>query len=389
MQQKTTYSILWAIAIAHLFNDLIQAVIPAVYPQLQKEFNLSMAQIGRITLCYQIAASVFQPLVGFITDKHPMPFSQIGGMLFSFVGIILLSFAPSYEWILVAVIVVGIGSSIFHPESSRVAYLASGGKRSMAQSVFQLGGNAGTAIAPLLIVWIIIPNHRSYIAWFGIIVLLAKILLYYVGKWRTRELKNQKNKHTKTIVLPNLTQKQIFTSIFILLLLIFSKYFYTVSITNYFQFYLIETHHFSETTAQLYLFYFLIASAFGTLLGGIFGDRIGRKFVIWFSILGVAPLSLLLPYLPTAYIAICIVFIGLIISSAFPAILVYAQELLPHKIGMISGLFYGLAFGMAGIAAAVLGNFIDQTSITYVYQVCSYLPLIGLVAYFLPNLKNI
>lgn len=389
MKQKTTYSILFAIAIAHLLNDLIQAIIPAVYPQIQKEFNLTMAQIGIITLSYQIAASIFQPLVGFITDKQPMPFSQIGGMLFSLSGIVLLAYAPSYHWILVAVVLVGIGSSIFHPESSRVAYLASGGKRSMAQSIFQLGGNAGTAVASLLIVWIVIPNQRSYIIWFVTVAILAKILLFYVGMWRRTELKKQKNQPKKQVVLPNLSQKQIVMSITILLVLIFSKYFYTVSITNYFQFYLIKTYSFSETEAQLYLFYFLVASALGTLLGGIFGDKIGRKFVIWFSIIGAAPLTLILPYLPVEYIAICIILVGLIISSAFPAILVYAQELLPQKIGMISGLFYGFAFGMAGIASAVLGDFIDKTSITHVYTICSYLPLIGIIAYFLPNLKKI
>lgn len=385
---KTSYSILFAIAIAHLFNDLLQAVIPAIYPQLKQTFSLSMGQIGIITLCFQLSSSIFQPLVGNYTDKNPKPYSQVYGMFFTAVGIATLAYATSYYWVLVAVTLVGIGSSIFHPESSRVAFLASGGKRSLAQAIFQLGGNTGTALAPLLVAWIVIPNGKRHILWFVLFAILAKVILVYVGKWRSDELKNAINGVKKPIVLPDLTQRQITTSVVILLVLIFSKYFYTAGITSYFQFYTIQKFGLSEVQAQVYLFYFLGAAAVGTLLGGIFGDKFGRKFVIWFSILGAAPFTLILPYVDQHWTAILIVLIGLIISSAFPAILVFAQELLPKKIGMVSGLFYGFAFGMGGLASAILGHIADQTGIEYVYKICSFLPLIGLIAYFLPNLKK-
>lgn len=387
-QTKTSYSILFAIAIAHLLNDLLQAVIPAIYPQLEQKFDLSMGQIGIITLCFQLSSSIFQPLVGNYTDKNPKPYSQVFGMFFTAVGIATLAYAPSYHWVLVAVTLVGIGSSVFHPESSRVAFLASGGKRSLAQAIFQLGGNTGTALAPLLIVWIVIPNGKRHILWFVLFAILAKIILVYVGKWRSNELKKATNGVKKPIILPDLTQKQITASVVILLILIFSKYFYTAGITSYFQFYTIQKFGLSEVQAQVYLFYFLGAAAVGTLLGGVFGDKFGRKFVIWFSILGAAPFTLMLPYMDQHWTAIFIILIGLIISSAFPAILVFAQELLPKKIGMVSGLFYGFAFGMGGLASAVLGYIADQTGIEYVYKVCSFLPLIGLIAYFLPNLKK-
>jgi len=385
---KTSYSVLLAIAVAHLFNDLLQAVIPAIYPQLERTFDLSMTQIGIITLCFQLSSSVFQPLVGNYTDKKPKSYSQVFGMVFTMIGIVTLAYAPSYQWILVAVILVGIGSSIFHPESSRVAFLASGGRRSLAQAIFQLGGNTGTALAPLLIAWIVIPNGKKHILWFVLFVILAKIILLYVGKWRSNELKISKNTIKKPLILPNLTPQKIRVSIIILLVLIFSKYFYVAGITSYFQFYTIKKFGLSEVQAQVYLFYFLGSGALGTLLGGVFGDRFGRKFIIWLSILGTAPFALFLPYADQQVTAILIVLIGFIISSAFPSILVFAQELLPKKIGMVSGLFYGFAFGIGGLASAVLGYIADNTSIEYVYKVCSFLPLIGLVAYFLPNLKR-
>lgn len=388
IRTKTSYSILFAIAIAHLLNDLLQAVIPAIYPQLERKFDLSMAQIGIITLCFQLSSSIFQPLVGNYTDKNPKPYSQVFGMMFTALGIATLAYAPSYHWVLIAVTLVGIGSSVFHPESSRVAFLASGGRRSLAQAIFQLGGNTGTALAPLLIAWIVIPNGKKHILWFVLFAILAKIILVYVGKWRSNELKNTANGIKKPIVLPDLTQKQITFSVIILLVLIFSKYFYTAGITSYFQFYTMKKFGLSEVQAQVYLFYFLGAAAVGTLLGGIFGDKFGRKFVIWFSILGAAPFALMLPYADQQWTAVLVVLVGLIISSAFPAILVFAQELLPKKIGMVSGLFYGFAFGMGGLASAVLGYIADQTSIEYVYKICSFLPLIGLIAYFLPNLKK-
>lgn len=386
--KHTAYSILIAIAVAHMFNDTLQSVIPAMYPKLEQRYALTMTQIGIITLCFQLSASLFQPLVGAYTDKHPKPYSQVLGMFFSATGVVVLAYAPSYIWVLVAVTLVGIGSSIFHPESSRVAYLASGGKRSLAQSIFQIGGNTGAAMAPLLVAWIVLPHNQHYILWFLLVAFSAKIILFYIGKWYSNSLKAAQNNVKKEIVLPNLSQTQITVSVIILLLLIFSKFFYMASITSYFQFYTIHKFNLTEVQAQIYLFYFLFAAAIGTLMGGFFGDKFGRKYVIWFSIIGVTPFTLALPYVGIQLTAVFIVIIGLILSSAFPAILVYAQELLPKKLGMVSGLFYGFAFGMGGLGSAVLGVLADKTSITYVYHVCSYLPLIGLCAYFLPNLKK-
>lgn len=378
-----------AVSFAHALNDLIQGVIPAIYPQLEQKFSLSMAQIGIITLCFQLSASIFQPLVGFYTDKNPQPFSQVIGMFFSSLGIVILAYAPTYMWILVGVTLVGIGSSVFHPESARIAFLASGGKRSMAQSIFQIGGNTGVAISPLLVALIVIPYGQSQIIWFLLVALVAMMVLVYVAIWRRRVLQLPREQGQTVISPPHLSPLKVKVSVGILLLLIFSKYFYMASITSYFQFYTLDKFHFTEVRAQIYLFYFLIAAAVGTLLGGYFGDKFGRKPVIWFSILGAAPFSLAMPYLNATFTAIFIVIIGLIISSAFPAIIVYAQELLPKKLGMVSGLFYGFAFGMGGLGSAILGFVADQTSINFVYHICAYLPLIGLVAYFLPNLKKV
>lgn len=387
--KKTAYPVLIAVSFAHALNDLIQGVIPAIYPQLEQKFSLSMAQIGIITLCFQLSASIFQPLVGFYTDKNPQPFSQVIGMFFSSLGIVILAYAPTYMWILVGVTLVGIGSSVFHPESARIAFLASGGKRSMAQSIFQIGGNTGVAISPLLVALIVIPYGQSQIIWFLLVALVAMMVLVYVAIWRRRVLQLPREQGQTVISPPHLSPLKVKVSVGILLLLIFSKYFYMASITSYFQFYTLDKFHFTEVRAQIYLFYFLIAAAVGTLLGGYFGDKFGRKPVIWFSILGAAPFSLAMPYLNATFTAIFIVIIGLIISSAFPAIIVYAQELLPKKLGMVSGLFYGFAFGMGGLGSAILGFVADQTSINFVYHICAYLPLIGLVAYFLPNLKKV
>ncbi len=387
--QKPVYAILIAISVAHLLNDLLQAVIPAIYPKLEAKYHLSFAQVGMITLCYQLAASIFQPVVGAYTDKNPKPYSQIFGMLFTMAGIALLAYAPNYEIILVSVILVGIGSSVFHPESSRVAFMASNGRRSFAQSVFQIGGNTGTALAPLLIAWIVLPNGQLYILWFVGFAILAQIVLAYIAKWYSNKLKIASRSTKKVIQVPDLSSFRINSAIGILLVLIFSKYFYVASITSYFQFYTMDKFGLNEVQAQVYLFYFLIAVAVGTLLGGIFGDRFGRKYVIWFSVLGAAPFTLALPYVDMHLTGILIVIIGLIISSAFPAILVYAQELLPKKLGMVSGLFYGFAFGMGGVGSAVLGLWADATSIQYIYHVCSFLPLIGIIAYFLPDMKKI
>lgn len=384
---KTVYSILVSIAVAHLFNDLLQSVIPAVYPILKDKFNLTFTQIGLITFSYQMAASILQPFVGLYTDKKPKPFSQIFGMTFTLLGIISLAYADEYWMIIMSVVLVGIGSSIFHPEASRIAFLSSGGKRGLAQSVFQLGGNTGTAIGPLLVAFIVVPNDQHYIVWFAIIAIFAMLVLSYIALWYQNHLKIHLKKKAD-IQLPDLSQKQIVASVVILMIIIFSKFFYTAGISSYFTFYLIEKFGVSIQDSQFYLFMFLASSAIGTLLGGPLGDRFGRKYVIWFSVLGAAPFTLLLPYTDLFWSGVLVVIIGIIISSAFPAILVYAQELLPKKLGMVSGLFYGFAFGMGGLGSALLGNLADATSIEYVYKICAYLPLIGLIAIFLPNLHK-
>ncbi len=385
--EKTAYPILFAIAFAHLLNDLIQAVIPAVYPILKENLDLSFTQIGLITLSYQLAASILQPLIGLYTDKHPKPFSQIFGMISSIAGIIILSYADSFQSILLSVVFVGIGSSIFHPESSRISFLASGGKRGLAQSIFQLGGNAGTALGPLLVALIVVPNSQRYIVWFVAAGVIGIAVLTKIAFWYKNHLQSVAKKKP-VIVMPDLTQRQVFMSVVILMVLIFSKFFYTASISSYFTFYLIEKFNVSIQDSQFYLVLFLAAGAIGTLIGGPLGDKFGRKYVIWFSVLGVAPFTLLLPYADLFWTSILSVIIGVIISSAFPAILVYAQELLPKKLGMVSGLFYGFAFGMGGLGSALLGNLADNSSIEYVFELCAYLPLIGMVAVFLPNLKK-
>ncbi|MFV8363940.1 MFS transporter [Flavobacterium sp. ZT3P35] len=385
--QQTIYSILFSIAFAHLLNDLLQAVIPASYPILKQNFNLNFTQIGLITLAYQLAASILQPLVGLYTDKRPKPFSQIFGMLFTLAGIVSLSHASSFGMIIAAVILVGIGSSIFHPEASRISFLASGGKRGLAQSIFQLGGNVGTAIGPLLVALIVVPNTQFYIIWFAIVALIGLLVLSRIALWYQSHL-NLRITKKAVIDLPNLSQKTIVISVVILMILIFSKFFYMASMSSYFTFYLIEKFGLSVQDAQFHLVLFLVSCAIGTLIGGPLGDKFGRKYVIWFSVLGAAPFTLLLPYMDLFWTGVLSVVIGIIISSAFPAILVYAQELLPKKLGMVSGLFYGFAFGMGGLGSALLGNLADHTSITYVYILCAFLPLIGIIAFFLPNLKK-
>lgn len=385
--QKTVYPILFSIAFAHLLNDLLQAVIPASYPILKENFNLTFTQIGLITLAYQLAASILQPVVGLYTDKKPKPFSQIFGMLFTLSGIVLLSYASNFSMIILSVVLVGIGSSIFHPEASRISFLASGGKRGLAQSIFQLGGNAGTAIGPLLVALIVVPNTQYYIIWFVLVAIIGLMVLSRIALWYQNHLSLRATKKA-VIDLPNLSQTKIVISVAILLVLIFSKFFYMASMSSYFTFYLIEKFHLSVQDAQFHLVLFLAACAVGTLIGGPLGDKFGRKYVIWFSVLGAAPFTLLLPFVDLFWTGILSVVIGVIISSAFPAILVYAQELLPKKLGMVSGLFYGFAFGMGGLGSALLGNLADHSSITYVYYLCAYLPLIGIIAFFLPNLKK-
>lgn len=385
--QKTVYSILFSIAFAHMLNDLLQAVIPSVYPILKESYKLSFTQIGLITFAYQMAASILQPFVGFYTDKKPQPYSQIYGMLFTLSGIILLSYASNFYVIILSVILVGIGSSIFHPEASRISFLASGGKRGLAQSVFQLGGNAGTAVGPLLVALLVVPNSQRYILFFVIIATLALLVLGRIARWYDNHLTLRAKKKIE-VILPDLSKNRIVLTVIILLVLIFSKFFYMASMSSYFTFYLIEKFNVSVQDAQFHLFLFLASCALGTLLGGPLGDKFGRKYVIWFSVLGAAPFALFLPYADLFWTGILSVVIGIIISSAFPAILVYAQELLPKKLGMVSGLFYGFAFGMGGLGSALLGYTADHIGIEAVYKICAYLPLIGIIALFLPNLKK-
>ena len=384
---QTVYPILFSIAFAHLINDLLQAVIPAAYPILKENFNLTFTQIGLITLAYQLAASLLQPLVGLYTDKKPKPYSQIFGMVFTSLGIVCLSYASGFSMIIVSVVLVGIGSSIFHPEASRISFLASGGRRGLAQSIFQLGGNAGTALGPLLVALIVVPNAQHYIIWFLAAAIIGLVVLSRIALWYQNHL-NLRSTKKAVIDLPNISQNKIILSVVILMVLIFSKFFYMASMSSYFTFYLMEKFNLSVQDSQFYLVLFLASCAIGTLIGGPLGDKFGRKYVIWFSVLGAAPFTLLLPHVDLFWTAVLSVLIGTIISSAFPAILVYAQELLPKKLGMVSGLFYGFAFGMGGLGSALLGNLADHTSITYVYYLCAYLPLIGIVALFLPNLKK-
>lgn len=386
---KTSFPILVAICLAHLSNDLIQSIIPASYPILKQNFHLNFTQIGVITFCFQLSSSLLQPVIGAYTDKYPKPYSQLFGMLFSLLGVVVLAYAGSYIAVLVAVTLVGIGSSIFHPESSRVAFLSSGGKRSLAQSIFQIGGNMGAALAPLLLAWIVLPFGQKHLLWFVVVVLFAQIILAYIASWYKQVLNILQQQSKKIIQIPNIPAYRINISIAILLFLIFSKYIYIASISSFLQFYMMEKFSISESAAQLYLFYFLFAIAIGTLIGGALGDIIGRKYVIWLSVLGCAPFTILLPFADLFWTGILISIIGFIMASAFPSILVYAQELLPKKLGMVSGLFYGFAFGMGGLGAAILGVWADHSSLAYIYTVCSYLPLIGVFTYFLPDLKKI
>lgn len=386
---KTVYPILFAISFSHLLNDLMQSIVPSVYPLLKDNYALSFTQIGIITLIFQSTASVLQPFVGSYTDKKPNPRSLAIGMLFSLSGLLCLAYASSFYLILASVSLLGIGSSIFHPEASRVAHLASGGRKGLAQSIFQVGGNAGTAVGPLLAALIIIPMGQNYIGWFSTIAILGFFILTIIGNWYQQNLMAKSNAISSAAKKEQtLPKKTIVTSIAILLVLIFSKYFYMASMTSYFTFFLIEKFGVSVQHSQIYLFVFLACIAAGTILGGPLGDKYGRKLIIWVSILGAAPFTLLLPHvglLPTVILA---GIIGLIISSAFSAILVYATDLIPGKVGMIAGLFFGFAFGMAGIGSALLGWLADKTSIEYVFSICAFLPLIGIVAGLLPNIKR-
>nr|ELR5140830.1 MFS transporter [Providencia stuartii] len=385
---KTVFSILTAISFSHLLNDMIQSLILAIYPLLQSDFSLSFAQVGLITLTYQITASLLQPVIGYYTDKHPQPYSLPIGMGFTLTGLLLLAMAETFPVILLAAALVGTGSSVFHPESSRVARMTSGGRHGLAQSFFQVGGNLGASLGPLLAALVIEPYGKGNVGWFSLAALLAIVVLLQVSRWYKQQHRAVSKKPVSHVEINVLPRKAVIGSLAILLILIFSKYFYLASISSYYTFYLIEKFGVTVQNAQIHLFIFLFAVAAGTMIGGPVGDKIGRKYVIWFSILGVAPFTLLLPHASLYWTSILTVIIGLILASAFSAILVYAQELIPGKTGMISGLFFGLAFGMGGVGAAVLGQIADKTSIEQVYQYCAFLPLLGIFTVLLPNLEQ-
>lgn len=387
-QEGTIFPILVAISFAHLLNDMMQSVIPSIYPIIKDEYGLSFIQIGIITLVFQMTSSILQPLVGLYSDRHPHPFSLSTGMLFTFAGIILLSLANNFGLIILAVAVVGLGSSIFHPESSRIAQMAGGDNKGLAQSIFQVGGNGGSAVGPLLAALVILPYGQGAIAWFAIAALVASATLYPVGLWYKSQLhKARKAKAAVNEAVARLSATRIHWAIVILCVLTFSKYFYMASMTSYFTFFLIGKFGVDIRTSQLCLFAFMAAVAVGTVLGGHIGDRYGRKYVIWGSILGAAPFALALPYVGFTATIILAVIIGLIISSAFSAILVYATELKPGKVGMMAGLFFGLNFGLGGIGSAFFGWLADYTSIEFVFRVSTLLPLLGIVTAFLPNIE--
>jgi FSR family fosmidomycin resistance protein-like MFS transporter len=396
---KTLFNILLAISFCHLLNDTIQSVLPAIYPMLKTSFHLDFGQVGLIALTLQLTASLLQPLVGLHSDKHPQPYSLAIGMGITLIGLLALSMAPTYATVLVAAGTVGIGSAVFHPESSRVARMASGGQHGMAQSLFQVGGNAGSALGPLLAAFVLTKGQSS-IAWFSFLALAGIMILTFIGTWAKNHRAAKAASKAKmssqysggtgsshTAHRAGLPSAKIAVSMAILIALMFSKFFYLASITSYFTFYLMNKFHLSLQTAQLHLFIFLGAVAAGTIAGGPIGDRIGRKYVIWGSILGVLPFTLLLPYVNLLWTTVLSVLIGMILASAFSAILVYAQDLVPGRVGMISGLFFGFAFGLGGVGAALLGKLADLTSLTFVYHVCAFLPAIGILTAFLPDLE--
>jgi FSR family fosmidomycin resistance protein-like MFS transporter len=386
--EGTLLRVLTAVSFCHLLNDMIQSLLPSMYPILKSGFHLNFTQIGLITLTFQITASLLQPFIGHFTDRRPMPYSLPIGMACTLVGIVLLAIAPTFALLLIAASLFGVGSAIFHPESSRVARMASGGKHGFAQSFFQVGGNTGSAIGPLLAAFIILPLGQIGVLWFTLAALAGIAILTWVGHWYKERLEHLRLRPaTHREQHHSLPRQKVLLALGILVMLVFSKYFYIASLTSYYTFYLISRFHVSVASAQLHLFVLFGAIAAGTLIGGPVGDKIGRKYVIWCSILGVLPFTLLLPYANLFWTGVLSVLIGVVIASAFSAILVYAQELVPGRVGMISGLFFGFAFGMGGIGAAVLGKLADMTSIVYVYHVCAYLPALGLLTGLLPNIE--
>lgn len=390
---RTVFAVLFAISFSHLLNDTIQALLPSIYPMLKDNYALSFTQLGLITFTFQVTASLLQPVVGYLSDKRSMPFSLPVGMALTLTGLVLLSFAGDFAHILVAACFVGSGSAIFHPEASRIAFMAAGRRRGLAQSVFQVGGNAGSAIGPLLAALIIVPHGQRAVLGFSVLALLGVFVLWRIGRWhrdnphrlQPRRAASSQAALGEAAALP---RRRVIFAVCVLIALVFSKYVYLSSLTSYYTFYLIDRFHISVQSAQYHLFILLAAVAAGTIAGGPVGDRVGRKRVIWVSILGVAPFSLLLPHVGLGATAVLSVFIGLILASAFSAILVYAQELMPGKVGMVAGLFFGLAFGIAGIGSAVLGKVADHTGINYVFHLCAWLPLIGLLTVFLPDIEK-
>ena len=396
-RKNAAFSVLLMISAGHLLNDMFQAVIPSIYPMIKESLGLSFMQIGAITLTNQITSSLLQPLVGYYSDKHPRPYGLVVGMCFTLTGLLLLSVANSFPAVLLSVAFVGVGSSVLHPESAKVARLASGGAKGMAQSIFQIGGNIGRAFGPVAVALIVVPHGQGSIRWFALLAVVAVWVLSRIGRWYKKQLVEQAAK-----IIPsgdkrgvtalenknNLTRRQIVVALLVLLVLMFSKDFYTANIQSYLTFYMIDKFGLSVGASQYVLFAFLVSTAIGLLIGGEVGDRYGRKYVIWGSILGSSPFALLLPYCNLAWTIVLAVLVGMVMSSAMSAILVYGTELLPGSVGMISGAFFGLSFGLGGIGSALFGWIADLTSIQYVFQLTAFLPLLGIVAYFLPNVKE-
>lgn len=390
MVEGTVYSMLVICSISHFLNDMIQSIIPAIYPIIKDKFNYSFAQIGIITLVFQMTSSILQPFTGFYADKHPRPYALSVGMCFTLIGLLLLAFAENYFIILLAVSVVGFGSSIFHPTASLVTQLASGGKKSLAQSIFQVGGNGGSAVGPLLAAIIILPFGQHAISWFALAALLAAIIMIRLGTWYRAKLSYAvTHQSAQPLINHDISRRTKYGALLILILLIFSKYFYTACITSYFTFFLIDKFGVSVQTSQLCLFVFLLAFAIGTVAGGMLGDKFGRKYVIWFSILGAAPFAIAMPYVNLTWTIICTFLSGLIIASAFSSIVVYATDLMPDKVGLIAGIFFGLMFGLGGLGSAFFGWLADKTSIEYIFQVSAFLPLLGIIAGLLPNTQKV
>lgn len=387
--EGTAYSILVICGISHFLNDMIQSIIPSIYPIIKDKFDFSFAQIGIITLMFQMTSSILQPFTGLYADKHPRPYALSVGMCFTLIGLLMLAFSEHYLLILLSVSIVGLGSSVFHPTASRVAQLASGGRKSLAQSIFQVGGNGGSAIGPLLAALIILPFGQAAISWFALAALAAALIMIRLGAWYKARLAYVVTHPQKNITTNKAISKRAkYGALLILVLLIFSKYFYTSCITSYFTFFLIDKFGISVRASQLCLFVFLAAFAIGTVAGGMLGDKFGRKYVIWFSILGAAPFALIMPYANLTWTIICTFLAGLIIASAFSSIVVYATDLMPDKVGLIAGIFFGLMFGLGGLGSAFFGWLADKTSIEFIFQVSAFLPLLGVIAAFLPNTQK-